>query len=158
MKRLKLLIVSAIVFATFVTVFFSGTASADTYVPYYPCYAASTSVPISDNDHLDAPYNDYVLSCDPQGDYVKLVMQSDGNLVLYDSGVAKWSTGTANRSTAYAIMQSDGNFVLYDTNHQSIWSSNTAGNPHAQLIVQTDGNVVIKTTSGNVIWATNTSQ
>lgn len=44
-----------------------------------------------------------------------LVMQGDGNLVLYDnfSGRALWASGTDGRNGARAVMQSDGNLVVY---------------------------------------------
>jgi hypothetical protein len=42
-----------------------------------------------------------------------LIMQSDGNLVLYLSGTtnALWDTGTFGKPVTHAIMQSDVNFV-----------------------------------------------
>jgi hypothetical protein len=54
----------------------------------------------------------------------KLVMQSDGNLVLYStSGHALWSTGTYSTPANRLVMQNDGNLVLYDNNGQVYWSS-----------------------------------
>jgi len=41
------------------------------------------------------------------------------------------------------IMQTDGNLVLYDTSGQPHWASNTQGNPSAFLNVQDDGNLVV---------------
>ena len=81
-----------------------------------------------------------VASCD--GRFV-LVMQTDGNLVLYAHGLALWSSGTAGSSGAAVVMQGDGNLVIYDTGGCPIWASNTGGNSGASLAVQDDGNVVI---------------
>src|SRR3954453_3565147 len=52
----------------------------------------------------------------------RLVMQSDGNLVLYqtDTGGALWSTGTSGKPVAHALTQMGGNFVLYDADN-SVW-------------------------------------
>ncbi|MGW8955860.1 hypothetical protein [Streptomyces sp. NPDC055709] len=50
-----------------------------------------------------------------QGPYTRLVMQGDGNLVMYRlrDGRAIWSTHTPSNPGAYAIMQNDGNLVIY---------------------------------------------
>lgn len=89
--------------------------------------------------------------------YHVLIMQNDGNLVLYkdngdDTGTPIWATGT-NPNGSYAIMQDDGNLVVYDSNNKPLWASNTAGHPGAQLSVQGDGNAVIY----QPIWATDTA-
>lgn len=89
-----------------------------------------------------------------------LVMQSDGNLVLYQglqgqSMTALWSSGTWGTSGNRAIMQDDGNFVLYDSSNNALWSSGTWDNPGAYLAVQNDGNVVVYDNS-TPLWASNT--
>jgi surface antigen len=76
----------------------------------------------------------------PDGAY-KLIMQGDGNLVLYHEGTALWSSGVEGEGS-YVAMQGDGNLVIY--NHGSTkWNTNTAGFSGADLQVQDDGNVVI---------------
>jgi len=64
----------------------------------------------------------------------KVIMQSDGNLVLYtSSGTALWSSVTtvsSGGSSYVLIMQGDCNLVLYtalNTPRTSKWSSNTSG-------------------------------
>src|SRR5690606_34814330 len=45
-----------------------------------------------------------------------LVMQTDGNLVIYDSGSPVWATswlGVPLASGSYVVMQEDGNLVMY---------------------------------------------
>ena len=87
-----------------------------------------------------------------------LVMQGDGNLVLYRSGgKARWATGTDGKSVSRAIMQGDGNFVMYGPGGTYIWDSATDRHPGAWLVVQNDGNVVIYDPAGNPLWATNTN-
>jgi hypothetical protein len=57
-------------------------------------------------------------------------MQSDGNLVAYDSkNVSIWATHTGARSDGpfAAYMQDDGNFCVYNTAGASIWNSGTQG-------------------------------
>jgi hypothetical protein len=57
-----------------------------------------------------------------------LVLQSDGNLVLYGENgtIALWSSDTWNSGSNRLIMQSDGNLVLYN-NEGAVWSSGTTG-------------------------------
>ena len=52
-------------------------------------------------------------------------------------------------------MQSDGNLVVYDSAWHPYWDSRTSGNPVFGLFVQNDGNVVIYRTNWAPIWATN---
>ena len=86
----------------------------------------------------------------------RLIMQGDGNLVLYSGGSALWSTKTNGHSGANAVMQGDGNFVVYQSGHP-LWNSHTEGHGGANLDMQDDGNLVIRD-SGAAIWATGTNQ
>ena len=82
-----------------------------------------------------------------------LVMQSDGNLVVYTSAnVALWGAGTNGQPANEAVMQTDGNLVLYTPNGVPVWASNTAGNECAQLRLENDGNLVIRGLDGAVLW------
>lgn len=85
----------------------------------------------------------------------RLVMQTDGNLVLYRVGAgAMWASGT--RGTNHrAAMQSDGNFVIYNASNNAVWSTRTAGRSGAALLLQNDGNLVLKAGT-SVVWSTNT--
>ncbi|KAG6476875.1 hypothetical protein ZIOFF_066123 [Zingiber officinale] len=90
-----------------------------------------------------------------QGGYT-FIMQTDCNLVLYDSGRAVWASGTDGRGRNCVLrMQTDGNLVIYDGNNRAVWASNTSG-PRGNfvLILQRDRNVVIY---GCPRWATNTN-
>jgi len=95
----------------------------------------------------------------PNGRY-SLVMQEDGNLVMYITGtpIPVWATGThGNDSVAWVAMQSDGNFVIYKSDGTPIWATNTSGvNDVAWIALQDDGNLVIYRGNGNTIWASNT--
>lgn len=90
----------------------------------------------------------------------RLVMQADGNLVLYrvDDGHALWSSGTAGQPANRAVMQADGNLVARATDGRVCWASNTAGNPGAQLVLQDDGNLVIYANGGGSLWSSKTVQ
>ena len=93
----------------------------------------------------------------PDGHFI-LVMQGDGNLVLYGPSGALWSSTTNGSPGAYAGMQgTDGNLVVYNAQNQPLWSSGTAGHPDSRLAVQNDGNAVIYSPGGIALWATNTA-
>jgi hypothetical protein len=89
----------------------------------------------------------------------RLIMQTDGNLVVYRThdNHALWATGTQGSDVHRADMQTDGNLVLYHVNNAPAWASNTAGKPGSYLIMQTDGNLVIYQPIVPV-WASNTVQ
>jgi hypothetical protein len=95
-----------------------------------------------------------------QNGRVKLIMQADGNLVLYrvDDGVPLWATNTWGTRVTHAVMQTDGNFVLYDDGGKPYWSTGTWGRPGNWLVLQNDGNLVLYTNSGQALWASNTVQ
>lgn len=87
-----------------------------------------------------------------------LLMQSDGNLVLFGPGYHKlWATGTSGNPGAYLGLQGDGNMVVYSSSGHALWASNTGGQSLSYLVMQTDGNLVAYNTNNAPIWATNTS-
>ncbi|MBI2913647.1 MAG: hypothetical protein HYY03_06980 [Chloroflexi bacterium] len=84
-------------------------------------------------------------------------MQTDGNLVLYHTGVptlALWNSGTYGASVQGVTMQTDGNLVIYNTSGAAIWHTYTWDNPGAYLTVQDDGNVVVYAWNGLALWHT----
>lgn len=91
----------------------------------------------------------------PDGRF-QLVMQGDGNLVLYGPSGALWSTVTAGSSATLAQMQTDGNLVVYTSAYRPVWASNTWNNPGSALQLQDDGNLVIYSGTNVPIWASNT--
>lgn len=86
-----------------------------------------------------------------------LVLQNDGNAVIYKDFVAMWSTRTAGKKSTRLTMQGDGNLVLYDSTSKALWSSGTAGNSGAYLALQTDGNLVIYSSANSPLWSSSTN-
>lgn len=91
-----------------------------------------------------------------ENDCFRLIMQLDGNLVLYrqSDGIALWSSRTPRSCTNRACMQSDGNFVTYDCHNKPTWASRTDSrkNKGSWILLQNDGNIVIY----KPIWASST--
>jgi hypothetical protein len=76
----------------------------------------------------------------------ELVMQTDGNLVLYYTVTSDvlWATGTVGNPGAYLRLQStDGNLVLSNqTGTTALWSTGIIA-PRPNLTLQNDGNLVL---------------
>ncbi len=83
-----------------------------------------------------------------------LIMQEDGNLVLYRSGgTAIWSSLTQT-SPGFAILRQDGNFVLYERDGTTpFWATGTDV-PSSKLILQESGNLALVSPFGKVLWQT----
>jgi hypothetical protein len=93
----------------------------------------------------------------PSGRY-SLLLQEDGNLVLYDQdGQPVWASGTDGQPVSELTMQADGNLVLYASSGGALWASDTYGNDGAYLVLQDDRNLVLYAADGSPIWATNTT-
>ncbi|MFD8144055.1 hypothetical protein [Streptomyces sp. NPDC059708] len=99
------------------------------------------------------PTGYYVSSADNR---VKLVMQTDGNLVLRAASDNRplWSTHSVGSN--YAKMQADGNFVVYTNDGRPLWATATQGFGN-YLAIQADGNLVVYTSAGVPIWASHTT-
>jgi hypothetical protein len=88
-----------------------------------------------------------------------LVMQGDGNLVLYrDGSRALFDTRTEGRQGVRLQNQSDdGNIVLLAPREQVLWDTETFGNPGTVLQLQDDGNLVALAPPGDrVVFSTDT--
>lgn len=84
----------------------------------------------------------------------QLVLQSDGNLVLYSGAHALWASWTNGDPVNRLVLQSDGNLVLYGSDNKAYWSSKTAGRgDNANLILQDDSNLVLYDSSNQAVWA-----
>lgn len=123
----------------------------------------------SPNGEIPAPtsiqQNQWAIS--PNGLYV-LIMQADGNLVLYQvdgappapnssfQGYPIWASQTDYDVPFVFDVQTDGNLVIYNGSNP-IWASNTQNPSPAYLAVQDDGNVVYYDNSGAPFWASNSA-
>jgi LysM repeat protein len=95
-----------------------------------------------------------------------LIMQGDGNLVLYtESNTPVWATRTQGSGAVRASLQDDGNLVLYTKEEErrfrrdvavAVWASQTSGEK-VRLVLQDDRNLVIYTADGRELWASGTA-
>ncbi|MFE7443249.1 mannose-binding protein [Streptomyces chartreusis] len=84
---------------------------------------------------------------------IRMVMQTDGNLVVYNEhGNPIWASMTFG-SNHRAIFQPDGNLVIHNGEDRPIWASQTWGHEGAQLVLRADAKVVI-VQNGAVLWST----
>jgi hypothetical protein len=90
---------------------------------------------------------------------LRLVLQDDGNLVLYVWNDPLWDSKTTGQPAAKAVMQQDGNFVIYDNQGKALWSSNTWGKNGSYLELDDSGSATIYHPVGASklpVWSTNT--
>ena len=82
----------------------------------------------------------------------KLLMQPDGNLVVYQTKDLKvmWASNTMNSGAMVAKMQPDGNFVLYNASNSAKWATGTNGHPGAILNLLDTGDLVVYTSISNL--------
>jgi hypothetical protein len=122
--------------------------STKTEVPATPNRPAHTNV-LDPGEGLGV--GDSLVSADGN---LRLTLQSDGNLVESLQSNVAWATNTSGRLSWCLIMQGDGNLVLYDVHKNAIWATNTLGHGGVGMIIQDDGNMVIYPVGGTqAIWA-----
>jgi YVTN family beta-propeller protein len=120
---------------------------------FYLIHDAGQYIAIHDTTGEPAPGSDRVVRGESLaiGQYrtsrdgrFRLIMQSDGNLVLYAAtGEALWHTHTNGSGATYAVLQHDGNFVLYTPAGVAKWHTQTWNTTCDRLVVQNDSNVVL---------------
>ena len=102
--------------------------------------------------------NDSAFSCDK---HYRLVMQADGNLVLFGVNQgAPWSSNTGGQGGPLmtAEMDGNGNFVVVDYTRDpavALWSTNTWGHPGASLAIGDDGSLAVHDAPPNqdtILW------
>jgi hypothetical protein len=79
-----------------------------------------------------------------------LLLETNGNLVLFHGGHAVWESHTAGRGAIRLLMQRDGNLVLYNAAGHSVWRSNTTA-ASAYLVVN-NGFLALQTPAKKVVW------
>ncbi|MEZ5941833.1 MAG: hypothetical protein R3C18_10595 [Planctomycetaceae bacterium] len=88
----------------------------------------------------------------PDGSH-RLLMQGDGNLVIYSRSGATWATGTEGKGDVRTVMQGDGNVVIYSADGKAIWATGTDGNPGAKLVLGDSGRLEVMDKDNKGIWS-----
>ncbi len=98
----------------------------------------------------------YILKFQTDGNVVLYKNLSSSPKPIWDTGTSGHPTA------AKFIMQSDGNLVLYDTGDIALWAATQHGGhlgDNAGLHIQDDGNLVVYGLSDpSVLWASNTNE
>ena len=84
----------------------------------------------------------------------RLVMQTDGNLVLYGRRGATWQSGTAGSHASRLTMQTDGNLVESTATGKVVWQARSPQAAGVQLVLAADGRVRLVTPNQIVLWNT----
>jgi hypothetical protein len=133
-----------------------GASPANAACPYLHCgntdrlYAGDT---LPSGDWVTS--SDGVFTFDVQTDS-NLVMVDANNKPLWATNTAAKPDG------AWLLMQADGNLVMYRAGgtcgcgSDAYWSSGTAGHPGASFVMGTDGNAAV-VLNGSVLWSTHTA-
>jgi len=92
--------------------------------------------------------------------WVRLVLQADGNLVLYRTqvGLRLWASNTAGQPVSRVVMEPGGNLVAETAPGTTVWATGTGGNAGASAVLQDDGDFVVHDALGKVLWKTGTVQ
>ena len=90
----------------------------------------------------------------PASPEIRLVLHSNGNLVLYNDGGKSplWSSNTEGKQVSYGEMQADGNFVLKTAADEEVWSTDTAGNPGSIIVIGQEGTFAIFAKDFKTLW------
>ncbi|CAG8710375.1 22089_t:CDS:2, partial [Gigaspora margarita] len=112
------------------------------------------SMYVRENIALDYTDKRNVMNLTPDGKH-RLVMQTDGNLVLYSGSTAIWASNTCGKGFgSYRMaLQTDRNLVVHTGNMLPLWASNTYQEQVSYLAVQNNANVVLYDKNWNAKWA-----
>jgi len=112
-------------------------------------YVYYTSAKLDSGDSLQK--NRYIVS---DNGYYALIMQNDGNLVMYGPGsLLVWTSQTAAAGGHHATMMAGGDLVVFDANQNLVWHSGTQWAGASHLTVGDDGNLaVVRNSDSQVVW------
>ena len=76
-------------------------------------------------------------------------------VIRTDGAETIWQSGTAGKGANRLVMQKDGNLVLYARDGEPLWATETDGQGGTWLVIQGDSNLVLRTDEGRAVWASN---
>lgn len=93
-----------------------------------------TDLPLANNEYLESTNGNYRLYLQGDGNLVLRDWATRDSL---------WSTGTQGTSASKLVLQNDGNLVLYTSDNSSVWASNTVGSGATILVLHDDGTLAM---------------
>ncbi|MFC3690069.1 M15 family metallopeptidase [Aquipuribacter hungaricus] len=129
----------------------AGTSRTTTATTTTASTAAASTAAASATTAAAVPVDDLVAGQRVVDGTAQLVMQGDGNLVLYRDGRPAWHTSTAGHPGARLDRQGDGNLVVYAADGRALWSSGTHGLGAVALVLE-GGSLVLAHPSGRPVW------
>lgn len=128
-----------------------GAASAGMLLSPQSAIAASSSYRLREGQQLTVGE-----SIRSQNGQAKLLLQSDGNLVIYSLGVPLWNTKTVGSGAKRLVLQGDGNLVLYASGGRPVWHTRTGGTDASEFRIEDYGLIKLVNPGGKVRWHNNT--
>ncbi|WP_157498797.1 reprolysin-like metallopeptidase [Geodermatophilus sp. Leaf369] len=83
----------------------------------------------------------------------RLVIQADGNLVLYTSGGRVVWANYVYAPGARLVMQQDGNLVSYSPSGMAVWNTGTYSSPGSTALLRDGGSFSVNSPQGVVRWS-----
>jgi len=125
-----------------------GTGPAASSVPVLALAApAKTNSTLSANKVMRT--NDMLVS--NNGKY-RMIVQSDGNVVVYLGKKPVYSTGTFGHGKTHLLLGPKGNLVIRNAKGKDIWASKTKGKGVSKLVLSDKGTLILYTPKNRVIW------
>jgi hypothetical protein len=87
----------------------------------------------------------------PNGSYLASIDATGALSVTTSAGMAVWKSPAAGAG-AHLVMQSDGNLVLYSAGWTAVWSTATWNNPNDELTLRNDGTLAVLSATATVLW------
>lgn len=104
----------------------------------------TSGMSLTEGQTITSQDGQYVLVYQGDGNFV---------LYRWSDGVPMWNSITEGTSAGTVIMQSDGNLVVYDAGQSPVWNAGTYGHSGAYARLENGGNLVVYSTAGTVLWS-----
>lgn len=104
--------------------------------------------------YLQSSNGDYIFAFQ-EGDGNLVVYQVEKTAETIKDWIPVWSPQVGNTGAEILILQKDGNLVLYDKDYNAIWATatNIAGKEPDKLIIENDGKLKLIKEPNNEIWS-----